>query len=137
MKLILPDQQVLNVEKGITPREVAKNISVSLMKKSVAASYQNRIIELDTPLHEDGDFKLITQSDEQAFSILNHSTAHLLAQAVRALYPQACFGVGPSIEEGFYYDIDLGDVKFTDDMLTTIEQKMAQLAQQEIGRAHV
>lgn len=130
MKLILPDQQVLNVEKGITPREVAKNISVSLMKKSVAASYQNRIIELDTPLHEDGDFKLITQSDEQAFSILNHSTAHLLAQAVRALYPQACFGVGPSIEEGFYYDIDLGDVKFTDDMLTTIEQKMAQLAQQ-------
>jgi threonyl-tRNA synthetase len=61
---------------------------------------------------------------------LNHSTAHLLAQAVRSIYPNACFGVGPSIEEGFYYDNDLGDVKFTDEMLPEIEKKMAERAKQ-------
>src|SRR5690554_5704860 len=106
MKLVLPDQKVLEVEQGITPREVARNISISLMKKAVAAKYQDRIIELDQPMLEDGAFKLILDKDEEAFGVLNHSTAHLLAQAVKSLYPNACFGVGPSIEEGFYYDID-------------------------------
>jgi threonyl-tRNA synthetase len=128
MKLTLPDLKVLEVEKGKSPREIAKDISISLMKKAIAAMYEGRIIELDTPIFEDGSFKLITKEDAEAFSILNHSTAHLLAQAVKSIYPQACFGVGPSIEEGFYYDIDLGDVKFTDEMLPTIEQKMVELS---------
>lgn len=130
MKLVLPDQKVLEVEQGITPREVARNISISLMKKAVAAKYQDRIIELDQPMLEDGAFKLILDKDEEAFGVLNHSTAHLLAQAVKSLYPNACFGVGPSIEEGFYYDIDLGEDKFTDDMLPAIEKKMSDLAKQ-------
>lgn len=130
MKLVLPDQKVLEVEKGTTPREIARGISMSLMKKSVAAKYQGHLIELDKPLFEDGSFQLITEKDNEAFSVLNHSTAHLLAQAVKNLYPKACFGVGPAIEEGFYYDIDLGEDKFTDEMLINIEKKMYDLAKQ-------
>ncbi|MDY0210102.1 MAG: threonine--tRNA ligase [Acholeplasma sp.] len=128
MKLTLPDLKVLEVEKGKTPREIAKDISISLMKKSIAAMYEGRIIELDTKIMADGSFKLITKEDSEAFGVLNHSTAHLLAQAVKSLYPNACFGVGPAIEEGFYYDIDLGDEKFTDEMLPMIEKKMVELS---------
>ena len=130
MKLFLPDGKHLEVAAGITPLQVAQSISMSLAKKSIAALYEGKAIELDKPMFKDGSFKLLSANDEEAFAILNHSTAHLLAQAVRSLYPQACFGVGPSIEEGFYYDIDLGDVKFTDEMLPSIEQKMQELAKQ-------
>ncbi len=130
MKLHLPDGKQLEVEVGINPLQVAQSISMSLAKKSVAALYNGQAIELEKPMFEDGAFKLLTAADPEAFAVLNHSTAHLLAQAVRSLYPQACFGVGPSIEEGFYYDIDLGDVKFTDEMLPEIEKKMAELAKQ-------
>ena len=130
MKLFLPDGKHLEVALGITPLQVAQSISMSLAKKSIAALYEGKAIELDKPMFKDGTFKLLSANDEEAFAILNHSTAHLLAQAVRSLYPQACFGVGPSIEEGFYYDIDLGDVKFTDEMLPSIEQKMQELAKQ-------
>lgn len=130
MKLFLPDGKHLEVALGITPLQVAQSISMSLAKKSIAALYEGKAIELDKPMFKDGTFKLLSANDEEAFAILNHSTAHLLAQAVRSLYPQACFGVGPSIEEGFYYDIDLGDVKFTDEMLPAIEQKMQELAKQ-------
>lgn len=130
MKLFLPDGKHLEVAAGITPLQVAQSISMSLAKKSIAALYEGKAIELDKPMFKDGSFKLLSANDGEAFAILNHSTAHLLAQAVRSLYPQACFGVGPSIEEGFYYDIDLGDVKFTDEMLPSIEQKMQELAKQ-------
>ncbi len=130
MKLHLPDGKILEVEAGFSPLQVAQSISMSLAKKSIAALYNGAAIELEKPMHEDGSFKLLTASDSEAFGVLNHSTAHLLAQAVRSLYPEACFGVGPSIDEGFYYDIDLGDVKFTDDMLPVIEKKMGELAKQ-------
>lgn len=130
MKLHLPDGKLLDVEKGVSPLQVAQSISMSLAKKSVAALYNGVAIELERPMYEDGSFKLLTQADKEAFTVLNHSTAHLLAQAVRSLYPHACFGVGPAIEEGFYYDIDLGDVKFTDEMLPEVEKKMVELAKQ-------
>lgn len=130
MKLHLPDGKQLEVAVGVNPLQVAQSISMSLAKKAVAALYNGVAVELEKPMFEDGSFKLLTASDAESFAVLNHSTAHLLAQAVRSIYPQACFGVGPSIEEGFYYDIDLGDVKFTDEMLPDIEKKMAELAKQ-------
>ncbi|MDX9808042.1 MAG: threonine--tRNA ligase [Acholeplasma sp.] len=130
MKLHLPDGKQLEAAVGVNPLQVAQSISMSLAKKAVAALYNGVAIELEKPMFEDGSFKLLTASDAESFAVLNHSTAHLLAQAVRSIYPQACFGVGPSIEEGFYYDIDLGDVKFTDEMLPDIEKKMAELAKQ-------
>lgn len=130
MKLHLPDGKVLEVESGLSPYQVAQSISMSLAKKSVAALYNGVAIELHKPMQADGAFKLLTASDPEAFAVLNHSAAHLLAQAVRSLFPESCFGVGPSIEEGFYYDIDLGEIKFTDEMLPSIEQKMVELAKQ-------
>lgn len=130
MKLHLPDGKQLEVAVGVNPLQVAQSISMSLAKKAVAALYNGVAIELEKPMFEDGSFKLLTATDAESFAVLNHSTAHLLAQAVRSIYPQACFGVGPSIEEGFYYDIDLGDVKFTDEMLPDIEKKMTELAKQ-------
>jgi threonyl-tRNA synthetase len=130
MKLHLPDGKQLEVAVGVNPLQVAQSISMSLAKKAVAALYNGVAIELEKPMLADGSFKLLTAADPESFAVLNHSTAHLLAQAVRSIYPNACFGVGPSIEEGFYYDIDLGDVKFTDEMLPEIEKKMAELAKQ-------
>lgn len=128
MKLILPDKNVLEVEKGITPFEVAKSISISLSKKAIGAVYNDALIELDKPMYEDGSFKLVTEKDHEAFHILNHSAAHLMAQAVQSLYPNTHFGVGPAIEEGFYYDIDFNDLKISDQDLVKIEEKMVELS---------
>lgn len=128
MKLILPDKNVLEVEKGTTPFEVAKSISISLSKKAIGAVYNDALIELDKPMYEDGSFKLVTEKDHEAFHILNHSAAHLMAQAVQSLYPNTHFGVGPAIEEGFYYDIDFNDLKISDQDLVKIEEKMVELS---------
>ncbi len=128
MKLILPDKNVLEVEKGTTPFEVAKSISISLSKKAIGAVYNDALIELDKPMYEDGSFKLVTEKDHEAFHVLNHSAAHLMAQAVQSLYPNTHFGVGPAIEEGFYYDIDFNDLKISDQDLVKIEEKMVELS---------
>ena len=81
-------------------------------------------VELSRPLYEDASFKIITKKDSEAIYFLRHSAAHLLAQAVLSLYPNALFGVGPAIEEGFYYDIMVPDYKMTEEDLLTIEKKM-------------
>lgn len=127
IKITLPDGSMKTYEKGITPLEIAKRISISLAKKVVAAVYNNEDIELSRPLLEDGTFKLLTESDPESFKVLNHSAAHLLAQAIKRLYPHAKFGVGPAIEEGFYYDVDFGDEKFSDENLPKLEKMMHQL----------
>ena len=128
MKLYLPDGNILDVEQNITAYDVAKSISISLAKKAVAAIYEGQLIELNKPITADGKFKIITKDDPEAFTVLNHSTAHLLAQAIKSLYPHACFGVGPAIDEGFYYDVDLFETKFTDEFLPVIEKKMLELS---------
>ncbi|HBT59232.1 MAG TPA: threonine--tRNA ligase, partial [Acholeplasmataceae bacterium] len=130
MKLFLPDGKFLEVANNSTAFDVAKDISMSLAKKAVAAIYEGQVIELNKPIKADGHFKIITKEDPEAFAVLNHSSAHLLAQAIRSIYPNACFGVGPAIDEGFYYDVDLGDIKFTDELLPAIEKKMVELSKQ-------
>ena len=128
MKLTLPDKSIIEVSKGTTPYEVAKGISISLSKRAVGAIYQERLIELDYEMKEDGAFKLLTEKDPEAFYILNHSSAHLMAEAIRNLYPHANFGVGPAIEEGFYYDVDFGDDKVSSQDLERIENEMRKLS---------
>ncbi len=130
MKLFLPDGKFLEVANNSTAFDVAKGISMSLAKKAVAAIYEGQVIELNKPIKADGHFKIITKEDPEAFAVLNHSSAHLLAQAIKSIYPNACFGVGPAIDEGFYYDVDLGDIKFTDELLPAIEKKMVELSKQ-------
>ncbi len=128
MKLVLPDGSIMEVKKGITPSQISQNISMSLAKKAVGAVLNERLIELDYPINEKGSFKILTKTDKQAFYLLNHSAAHLMAEAIKDLYPQANFGVGPAIAEGFYYDVDFYDQIISDKDLAVIEEKMAQLS---------
>ncbi|MFV0424139.1 MAG: threonine--tRNA ligase [Bacilli bacterium] len=133
IKLIFPDGNEKEFESGVLVVEVAKSISPSLAKKCVAAYIDDELYDFNRPIEVSGKIKLITQDEEEAFEILNHSTAHLLAHAVKNLYPHAKFGVGPAIENGFYYDIDLGDDVITEDTLVSIEKEMKKVASSGIA----
>lgn len=127
IKITFPDASVKEFKKGTTPSEVASSISSSLVKKCVVAKYSGELVDMNAPLESDGVIELLTASTEGLEPLLNHSCAHLLAQAIKELYPNAMFGVGPAIEEGFYYDMDLGEVKLTEEDLPKIEKKMQAL----------
>jgi len=127
MKLILPDGKPLEVEKGKSGREVARAISISLEKKALAYSLDGVLHDLDTVLPGEGQFALITDKSPEASDLLNHSTSHLLAQAVQHLYPKALFGFGPSIEKGFYYDIDFNE-PISEEQFPKIEEEMLKIA---------
>lgn len=129
IKLTFPDKSIKEYEKGITPFEIAQSISISLAKRIKVATINEDLYELSRPIEIDGSITFHMQDEEPSLKALNHSTAHLLAQAVLLLYPHAKFGVGPTIEEGFYYDIDFGEDKINDDDLIVIEKKMKELAQ--------
>lgn len=129
MKLTCLDGKIIEVENGKTGLDVAKSISLSLAKASVAYSLNGTVYDLNRPIIEDGEFILIKQGDKQSYDVLNHSTSHLLAQAISKLYPDAKFGFGPSIEEGFYYDIDFVN-PITDADFPKIEKEMSKLASQ-------
>jgi len=130
IKLIFPDGSSKEFNDGISFLEVVEGISPSLAKKTVVAKLDNEVFDLSRNIPHDGNIEFITNVESnEYFSLLNHSCAHLMAQALKELYPNACFGVGPAIEEGFYYDVDLGDVKITEDDLPVIEKKMMSIAQ--------
>ncbi len=129
MIITLPDGSQKTYETPITPEALAGDISKSLKKKTVAAWVNDELYDLNRPIENDAHVALITQDDEAAFEVLNHSTAHLMAQAVKTLYPDAQFGVGPAIEEGFYYDISTRHTIKEED-LAVIEKTMRQLAKQ-------
>lgn len=127
IKITFPDLSVKEFENGVTANQIATSISPSLAKKCFIAKLNDELIDLNSPILYNGKIELITGGTSGYESVLNHSCAHLLAQAIRELYPNAMFGVGPAIEEGFYYDIDLGDVKITEEDLPKIEKKMQAL----------
>ena len=127
IKLIFPDGSIKEFEKGVTPNMVASGISSSLAKKCIIAKVDEELIDMNSPINKGGKIELLTAQTEGLEPVLNHSCAHLLAHAIRELYPNAQFGVGPAIEEGFYYDMDLGSVKLTEEDLPKIEKKMQAL----------
>ncbi len=124
------DGSVKSYEKGISAEAVAQSISPSLKKRSVAARVNGILVDLNRPIEADAELELILDDNPVALEILRHSTAHLMAQAVKSLYPDAKFGVGPSIEEGFYYDIDFGEKVLIEADLPEIEKAMAKYAAQ-------
>ena len=128
IKITFPDGNQKEFAEGVTAFEIASSISSGLAKKSIIAKVNNVFYDLSAPILEDASIELITSDTEGLNDVLNHSCAHLLAAAIKELYPNAMFGVGPAIEEGFYYDLDLGDVKLTEDDLLHIEKKMHALA---------
>ncbi len=138
IKITFPDGNQKEYEKGIKVIEVAKDISISLAKKVVAAELDGAVVDGLHAINSDASIKLILENDEEAFEILNHSTAHLMAQAIKNLYPEAKFGVGPAIENGFYYDFDI-DTQLSDADLPKIEKEMKRIVKsaQKIERSEM
>ncbi|MDR0814526.1 MAG: threonine--tRNA ligase [Bacteroidales bacterium] len=128
IKITFPDGNVKEYEKGVTALAIAQQLSRQLAESVLAASVNGVTCDLNRPITEDAAFKLYKWDDEEGKHAFWHSSSHLLAEAIEALYPGTKFGIGPAIESGFYYDIDLGDRHLTDADLPKIEQKMLELA---------
>jgi len=128
INITLPDGAVRQYPVGTTALEVAKSISEGLARKVLAAKVNGEIWDATRPIETDASLTLLTWNDEGGKSTFWHSSAHLLAEALEALYPGVKFGIGPAIEKGFYYDIDLGDRTIGEEDLRAIEKKMAELA---------
>lgn len=128
INLRFPDGAVRSYEPGVSGLDVAKSISEGLMRKVLAVSFDGKIIDAFGPITTDGEIKFLTWDDEGGRSTFWHSSAHLLAEALQEFYPDTKFAIGPPIERGFYYDIDLGEDKITDADLEKIEKKMKELA---------
>ena len=123
-----PDGNIKQYEKGITPLEIAKDISEGLARNVLAAGVNGKVQDATMPLEEDTDLVLYTWRDKEGKSTYWHSSAHLMAEALEELYPGIKFGIGPDIENGFYYDVDFGDYDFTKEDLKKVEKKMIELA---------
>ena len=130
IQITFPDGRVQSYESGTTPFQIAQGISESLSRQVLAASVNDEIWDLTRPLHSDARFKLLTWEDASGKATLWHSSAHLMAEALEALYPGIQFWVGPAVEQGFYYDVDLNGHTLNPEDFLNIETKMLELARQ-------
>ncbi len=130
VQIQFPDGAVRSYEKGITALGIAKSISEGLAKKVLAASVNGEVYDATRPIQEDAALKLLTWDDADGKNTFWHSSAHLLAEAVEMQFPGAKFWVGPALEKGFYYDIDLGDKSIKEEDVLSLEKKMNELAKQ-------
>ena len=128
IKIIFPDGQIKEYSKGITPMDIALSISEGLARNVLAAKLNDQVVDSSTPILLDSNLQLLTWNDVEGKKTFWHSSAHLLAEAIEFLYPGTKFGIGPAIENGFYYDIDLGDQEFGQENFKAIEDKMLELA---------
>lgn len=130
INITFPDGAVRQYEKGTTALDIAKSISEGLARKVLAANINGQVWDATRPINEDASIKLLTWNDAEGKSTFWHSSAHLMAEAVESLFPGVKFWVGPPVENGFYYDMDLGDRKMTEEDLARLEKKMNELAKQ-------
>jgi threonyl-tRNA synthetase len=142
LKLVLQDSSEVEVEPGISARELAEQVNGDLVERAIAAKLDDEIIDLARPIERSGVLRFLTESDddEDALYVLRHSAAHVLATAVRSIWPDAGIGFGPPIAEGFYYDFDVKR-PFTPEDLEKIEARMAEIVagdesfeRREVGR---
>ena len=131
IKITLPDNSVMEFEEGLTGYDIAKSISPKLAKEVLSVNVNGEVWDLHRPIHQDAKIKLNKWEDEEGKHAFWHSSAHLMAEALEKLYPGIKLGIGPSIENGFYYDVDPGDRTITDAELPKIEKKMKELASQK------
>ena len=129
INITFPDGSVKPFESGITAYEIAQSISPRLAAEVLAASVNGEIYDLMRPITADAEIKLHKWEDEEAKHVFWHSSSHLMAEALESLYPGVKFGIGPAIENGFYYDVDLAGATLTEADLPKIEKKMLELAQ--------
>ena len=128
INITLPDGAVRQYEKGISSLDIAKSIAEGLARKVLAATVNGQLWDATRPIQEDATIKLLTWNDTEGKNTFWHSSAHLMAEAVEMMFPGVKFWVGPSVENGFYYDMDLGDNKMNEDDLAGLEKKMNELA---------
>ncbi len=128
LKITLPDGSVKEFPQGVTGMEIAKSISEGLMRNALSIEVNGEIWDLNRAISKDSSIKIFTWNDKGGKYAFWHSSAHLFAEALEALYPGTKFGIGPPIENGFYYDVDLGDTPFGDEELVAVEKKMLELA---------
>ncbi|MET3980019.1 threonyl-tRNA synthetase [Mucilaginibacter sp. UYP25] len=128
ISITLPDGSVREYDKGITSMQIALSISEGLARNVLAAEVNGEVWDASRPIEENSAVKLLTWNDAKGKSTYWHSSAHLLAEALEALYPGTKFGIGPAIETGFYYDVDFGDEPFSSDDFKKIEDKVIELA---------
>jgi len=131
IKITLPEGSVREYEQGITAHQIALSISEGLARNVLAAEVNGQIWDSSRPIETDSEVKLLTWNDQQGKATFWHSSAHLMAEALEALYPGTKFGIGPAIETGFYYDVDFGDREFSSDDFKQIEDKILELAKKK------
>jgi threonyl-tRNA synthetase len=131
IKISLPDGSVREYPVGVKGIEIAQSISEGLARVSLAIEVNGELWDLSRPIEQDASIKILTWNDKGGKYAFWHSSAHLMAEALESLYPGVKFGIGPPIENGFYYDVDLGDKAFGDDDLAAVEVKIKELAKQD------
>ena len=131
INITFPDGSVRSYNEGITPYEIAQSISPRLAADVLAASVDGQVYDLDRPINKDASLKLYKWEDQEAKQTFWHSSSHLMAEALQILYPGIKFGIGPAIETGFYYDVDLGERTLVEADLKKIEDKMIELAREK------
>ena len=131
IKVIFPDKSVKKFDKGTKVIDVAKSISEGLARKVISASYNDEIVETESLLNEDGEIRLFTWDDDEGKQAFWHSSAHILAQTIKLFYPKSKLTIGPSIENGFYYDVDFGDDIFSEKDFDRVESKFLEIARED------
>ena len=121
IKITLPDGSIKEFDSGVTPLEIAQSISSRLAKEALVAKIDGIVKDLNTSINKDSEVAILTFKDPEGRHAYWHSTSHLMAHAIQALYPEAKFGVGPAIENGFYYDFDLPSTLVDKDLKVTVE----------------
>ena len=132
IKITFPDGAVKEFESGTTTLAIAESISKSLAKKALAGKVNGKLVDLTRPIEENASIEIITPDHEDALGLVRHSAAHLMAQAMRRLYPNIHFGVGPAIDSGFYYDTDNGQNQVTAEDLPAIEAEMMKIVKENL-----
>ncbi|MBO7082304.1 MAG: threonine--tRNA ligase [Bacteroidales bacterium] len=131
INITFPDNSVRQFEAGVTPLDIAKSLSEGLARNVLSAKVNGKMWDAMRPVNEDATIQLFTWDDPEGKATFWHSSAHLMAEAIEALYKGVKFGIGPAVDAGFYYDIDTGDMTLTEADLVAIEKKMLELAREK------
>jgi len=136
INITFPDGSKKEFESGILPMQIAEGISHGLAKRTLAAKVNDNVVALNHPIKENSSLQLLTFNENEGRDLFWHSSAHLMAQAIKRLYPEAQLGIGPPVDDGFYYDIDL-DTKLSPEDFDAIEAEMLKIVEEnlEVHRA--
>ena len=131
IKIKFPDNSSREYKKGTTAIEIAKDISPGLAKNVLSVNFDGEIIEASTKIHTNGKIKFYTWQNKEGKMAFWHSSAHVLAQSILSIYPEAKLTIGPPIDNGFYYDVDFGNISFSESDLLTFKKKFIEFARQK------